>query len=325
MALTAIAWSGEQADHALVAGDGWLSDMLGTRLPATPLVTVDDAAIVICEREHLTEVADETLRLARLVILLDPSHEDRLRARRLLAGKRDGRLVEIPSLSTTVAAEQTFTLMLALVRRLLPAYSDLVSGSRQSGATSRLTEAGTGAPNWVGIETPGRLAGKTLGIVGLGRIGEAVAQRAGAFGMQLIYHDLKPKPVAELRYGIQPRRFDQILREADIVSLHLPLTADTTRLIDAPELALMKPGAYLINTAHGRLIDEGSLIRALRERAIAGAGLDVFAYEPLSLDSPLLALDNVVLTPHLGDLPIETIRQDFIERTVNILRTAPEL
>jgi len=137
--------------------------------------------------------------------------------------------------------------------------------------------------------------------------------------MRVIYYDRERKPAAERRWGVQYRRFDQLLRESDIVSLHLPLTPETTRLLDAPELALMRPNAYLINTAHGGLVDEGALIRALRQRDIAGAGLDVFAYEPIAPDSPLLALDNVVLTPHIAGASDDAVRRAFVERAAQVL------
>lgn len=315
--------AGDDAATGLVLGDDGLPRLLAARLPDGRIVrsrTEPEAIMtIIAERDTLAGISDETLRQARRVILLDPTEPDHLRALRLMAGRPDARLHVLPSLETTIAAEHTMLLMLALIRQLVPAYRALLHDAQPSEPLAPATDAAVTAPNWVQMETPGWLSGKTLGIVGLGRVGRAVAERAVAFGMRVIYADRERKPVAEQRYGVVPRRFDQVLSEADIVSLHLPLTEETFRIIDAPELARMQPDAFLVNTASGRLLDEGSLIKALRDGHIAGAGLDVFAYEPIASDSPLLALDNVVLTPHIATAPPETIRADFAERATALL------
>lgn len=325
MTPVAIHWDdGQCASSCFAVGAAWLGTELAARLPHAaldsepPLLGAHQPPIV-ASREGLASVSEQTLRSSRLVVLLDPTDADRNRALAALAGRDDARVAIIPSPDTIAAAEHTLLLMLALSRHLFRSYSDLVSGVRETGVASRLTDAYSAAPNWVGMPAPESLAGKTLGIIGLGRVGEAVAARAAAFGMWLIYHDAEPRPAAELRYRAESRRFDRLLREADVVSLHLPLTPEATRLIDAPELALMKPTAYLINTAHGRLVDEGALIKALRAREIAGAGLDVFAYEALPQDSPLIALDNVVLTPHIGGVSPDD------ERRILACRAADEL
>ncbi len=153
-----------------------------------------------------------------------------------------------------------------------------------------------------------RVSGKTLGLVGLGRIGRAVAHRARhGFGMRVIFHDPYPPPaavVAEL--GAEPRSsVDDVLREADFVSLHSPATPETRHLIDARRLALMKRGAFLINNARGDIVDETALAAALTQGTIAGAGLDVFEREP-AVTPDLLAMENVVLLPHLGSATEET-------------------
>ena len=153
-----------------------------------------------------------------------------------------------------------------------------------------------------------RVSGKTLGLVGLGRIGRAVAHRARhGFGMRVIFHDPYPPPaavVAEL--GAEPRSsVDDVLREADFVSLHSPATPETRHLIDARRLALMKRGAFLINNARGDIVDETALAAALKQGTIAGAGLDVFEREP-AVTPDLLAMENVVLLPHLGSATEET-------------------
>ena len=142
--------------------------------------------------------------------------------------------------------------------------------------------------------------GSTLGIVGLGHIGIEVAHRALGFGMRVLYHNAHRDEDAEQSLGLQYGGLDNLLREADFVTLHVPLTPDTYNLIDARRLQLMKPTAYLINMARGAVVDHDALVRALREGWIAGAGLDVFNKEPLPHDDPLLDLPNVVLSPHIG-------------------------
>ncbi len=137
----------------------------------------------------------------------------------------------------------------------------------------------------------------TVGIVGLGRIGKAVAQRCRGFEMRILAYDLVPDAAFAEGNGIQLVPLEVLLREADIVTLHAPLTPETESLMNRERLALMKPGAYLVNTARGGLVDEAALYAALTSGHLAGAGLDVFRHEPPT-GSPLLALDNVVLSPH---------------------------
>ena len=145
----------------------------------------------------------------------------------------------------------------------------------------------------------GELSGRTLGLVGLGHIGRAVAVRAQAFGLRVLGWSYRPIEIS----GVAPVSLAQLFAESDIVSLHVPLTDDTRQLIDAAALAQMKPGALLINTARGGLIDEAALVRALQRGTISGACLDVFAEEPLPAESSLRQLDNVILTPHTAGYP----------------------
>jgi len=148
-----------------------------------------------------------------------------------------------------------------------------------------------------------RVSGRTLGIIGLGRIGRAVARRArDGFGMKVIAHTRTPRAGERLELR---EALDDLLREADIVSLHVPATAQTRGMIDCRRLALMRPGAYLINTARGGLVDEQALVDALRSGALAGAGLDVYSSEP-AVHPGLRTLENVVLLPHLGSATEET-------------------
>ena len=153
------------------------------------------------------------------------------------------------------------------------------------------------------------LFGKTLGIVGFGRIGQRVAELCLPFKMSILYHDIVEQGEAAERLGAQKVSLEELLRRADYVSLHVPLTPATRHLIGARQLALMKPTAYLINTARGPVVDEAALIEALREGRIAGAGLDVYEQEPAPPDNPLFALPNVVLTPHMASHTQEAMRE----------------
>jgi phosphogluconate 2-dehydrogenase len=149
--------------------------------------------------------------------------------------------------------------------------------------------------------------GKTLGIIGMGRIGEALAQRGHfGFGMPVIYHSQSRKPAVEARFAAHYRSLEDLLQQADFICLTLPLTAQTESLIGAEQFALMRPESIFINISRGKVVDEAAMIDALREKRIRAAGLDVFEREPLDQASPLLQLDNVVATPHMGSATHET-------------------
>lgn len=181
------------------------------------------------------------------------------------------------------AAEHTIALLLCLTRGLI----------------ERDRQVRTGV--WNRRALP-QLAGKTFGIVGLGRIGKAVAVRARGLQMKVIACDPQPDLEFARQQDIGLRSFEDLLREADVVSLHLPSLPETADIINADSLAKMKPGAVLINMSRGATVDEAALAAALRSGHLFGAGLDVFKQEPLPLDSPLLSLDNVVLCTHAGGL-----------------------
>jgi glyoxylate reductase len=148
--------------------------------------------------------------------------------------------------------------------------------------------------------------GKTLGIIGLGRIGTLVAKRAMGFDMEILYYNRQRKPEVEEELGIKYAELDELLKRSDFVSLHVPLTPETTGLIGKRELSLMKPSAYLINTSRGEVVDEPAIIEALKNNKIRGAGLDVFWGEPTNVNSQLYELENAVLAPHMGSASFET-------------------
>lgn len=198
----------------------------------------------------------------------------------------------VPPVTTEAVADLTFGLMLAVARRI-PEGDRLARKGKFPGGQSRHL---LGAPVW----------GKTIGLIGGGGlIGRAVARRAQGFGMRVLYWTPRRKPEAEEREaGLLYAPLDALLRQSDFVSLHQPLNGGTRHQIGARELRLMKPSAFLINTARGAIVDEAALVQALKSRAIAGAGLDVFEHEP-KVHPQLKRLNNVVTTPHLGSATVE--------------------
>lgn len=196
-----------------------------------------------------------------------------------------------PGVLTDATADLTWALILATARRVAEADAFVRRGAWQGFSPTMLL----GAP----------VAGRTLGIVGLGAIGRAVARRADGFDMTVRYHNRRRDLDAERSLGVRYAPLGELLATSDIVSLHAPLNDDSRRLIDADALATMKPTALLVNTARGGLVDEAALVAALRDGVIAGAGLDVYEHEPL-LAAGLAELPNTVLVPHLGSATTET-------------------
>ena len=197
-----------------------------------------------------------------------------------------------PGVVTEATADLAFALLMAVARRLVEADRYVREGQW------RYWQWG----NMWGTNP----SGKTLGIYGFGRIGQAVARRARGFSMRIIYHSIdRPTPEQEQELGAQFVDRETLLREADFLSLHVPLAPDTNHLITATELALMKPTAFLINTSRGKVVEEAALVEALQSKRIAGAGLDVFESEP-QVHPALLAMANVVVTPHMGTATGET-------------------
>ncbi|HVS99670.1 MAG TPA: D-glycerate dehydrogenase, partial [Solirubrobacterales bacterium] len=178
------------------------------------------------------------------------------------------------------------------------AFGLILAASRRLGEGERLIRAGRPWRWGMGFMLGHDLRGARLGIVGLGGIGARVAHRARAFGMDVVYHSRRESPAATALEATR-LELDELLATADVVSLHTPLTEETRHLIGAPELALMKPTATLVNTARGAVVDEAALAAALRAGTIAAAGLDVFEHEP-EVHPDLLELENAVLVPHLG-------------------------
>jgi len=167
----------------------------------------------------------------------------------------------------------------------------------------------------------GELAGKTVGIVGLGRIGTATARRVKAFDADVVYWSRTRKPDVEKEMGIRWMELDGLLGASDIVSLHVPGTPETHRLIGEKEIGLMKDGVILVNMARGRVVDEAAMIKALESGKIKAAALDVFEEEPIGADNPLLGMDNVILTPHLGACNLEGMTRMALQVAEGVLKT----
>lgn len=208
-----------------------------------------------------------------------------------LAAARERGLVvtNTPDVLTDATADLTWALLLATARRVVEGDSLVRSGRWRGWSPTQLLGA--------------EVSGKTLGIIGMGRIGQAVAQRAAGFRMKVRYHTRQPLATSSLPREWEHRSLQNILGEADIVTIHVPLAPSTHHLIGARELAWMRPTAFLINTARGPIVDEGALVDALKTGTIAGAGLDVYEQEP-SLHPTMAQLKQVVLLPHLGSATV---------------------
>jgi glyoxylate reductase len=209
-----------------------------------------------------------------------------------------------PDVLTETVADLTFALLLAAARRVCETERWMRAGQWQT----------------LGVTPMGRdVHHATLGIVGLGRIGAAVAERARGFRMSVLYFDFVRREDLEREFGYRFVPLDTLLRESDFVTLHVPLLPQTSGMIGAAELALMKPTAYLINAARGPVVNERALVAALQAGRIAGAGLDVYENEPVPSSSPLLAMENVITLPHVGSAT-EATRQAMVNlATDNVL------
>lgn len=235
---------------------------------------------------ELLDLAPNLQAIASVSVGVDNYDIDYLTERRIL-------LSNTPDVLTETTADTGFALILATARRVVELANMVRSGQWKRNI----------GPAHFGSD----VHGKTLGIIGMGRIGEALAQRGHfGFGMPVIYHSHSPKPAAEQRFNAQYRSLSELLQQADFICLTLPLTAETEGLIGAEQFALMRPESIFINISRGKVVDEAALIDALRTGQIRAAGLDVFEREPLDQDSPLLQLSNVVATPHIGSATHET-------------------
>ena len=199
-----------------------------------------------------------------------------------------------PDVLTNATADMAFALLLDLLRRIS-------EGDRiiRKGQWKQIY----GAYDYVGLD----LQGKTLGILGLGRIGKTLAKRAKAFDMKIIYHNRKQiSKTEEKKMGVKYTTFDKLISQSDIISIHVPHTKETNEMFNMKKFKKMKNAAFLINTSRGKVVNEKDLVIALKQKIIAGAGLDVFETEPINKNHPFLKLENIVLAPHVGSSTKET-------------------
>jgi phosphoglycerate dehydrogenase-like enzyme len=243
----------------------------------------DIDAVIVASRPFTRPLIDGAPRLA-FVHHQGVGYHDTVDTATLAA--REIPLAITPTGTTVGVAEHTVMLILGMLRRFPFADAELRQGRFHINALRPVSR---------------ELRGRTVGIVGAGRIGQATAERLKPFEVTLLYYDPVGLPAArETALGIARREFDELLAEADIVSLHLPLTAATRHVMNARAFAKMKRGSFLINTSRGGLVDETALIQAIESGRIAGVGLDVFDPEPPKPDNPLLRLPSAVLTPHIA-------------------------
>jgi glyoxylate reductase len=209
-----------------------------------------------------------------------------------------------PGVLTGTTADMAWALMFSIARRVAEADKYVRAGKFKGWAAT--------------ILLGGDVHGKTLGIVGAGRIGAAVAERSVGFKMRVLYADVRPNRELEREIGAEHVDMDTLLKESDFISIHVPLMPETRHLIGRRSLEMMKPTAYVINTSRGPVVDEAALAAALRNKVIAGAGLDVFEEEP-EVHPDLLELDNVVLTPHIASGSVDTRSKMAIMAAENVV------
>lgn len=286
---------------------------LGALKGAADLIQGDDANVPLSRRDVLDRLGDVVAIVNQNELRIDAALLEAAPRLRLVANTTAGfdnmDLAAMtaagvwgsncPSQFAAATADHVLCLILALVRRLREADAYVRSG--------RWPNAGWTPGAWAGT----RLEGKTLGIVGFGRIGQEVARRAAAFGMVVRFHD------AARREAEGFLELDELFATSDILTLHCPLTPQTRHLVSAARLRLMKPSAFVVNVARGPIVEEAALVTALREKWIAGAGLDVFEFEP-QVSRDLLALDNTVFSPHMGGATMESFAAAWQHSFANV-------
>lgn len=256
---------------------------------------LENVDYIILRSLKLNEEAINSLKQVKMIHRWGSGHDSvDIKA----AGKRGIPVLVALGVNAVAVAEHCILLMLSIYRQIITIKNMFDQG------------------NWdrqVLIEKSFLLKGKTLGLIGCGNVGKLVAEKARIFDIQTIYHDVRRlSPDAEKTLGLAYVSLEELYTTSDIISIHVPAIEGTIGMIGRKQFEMMKPSAIIINTARGTVINEPELIEALKNKEIFGAGLDSFAVEPLPLDSPLLSLDNVVLTPHIGgntrDLNDEMVR-----------------
>ena len=225
----------------------------------------------------------------------------------LAAAKELGKVVcNTPDAVTVTVAEMAMATTLALLRNVVSADKAVRAGEWKRKYS-----------DLIGVE----LAGMKVGIIGMGRIGQATAVRMQAFGARISYWSRTRKPDLEKEHGFNWMDLDDLLRESELISLHIPATPETMKIISASRIESMRDGVYIVNTARGKVIDEDALIKALQSGKVKAAALDVFENEPLGTDNPLCTMDNVILTPHLSASNVAGMIRMAVQVAEGVLKT----
>lgn len=290
---------------------------------ATTLMHVDRdpdalaaATILLSRHQRIDAALLEMAPLVRAVIKIDSY----LGEVDLVACEQRGIVVHrVPAVSILSVAEHAIMFMLALEKRSGEAERRLRADIRVGAVQPALTTQDSYAYNWVGLEQFGSLYGRRVGIVGMGTIGRAVAERLIAFGCEVLITTGRPLAAEHVAMGMKRVPFEELLATADHVSLHLRADPANVRMMGEPQFQMMRPGSFFINTARGALVDEAALVSALVSGRLAGAALDVFEYEPLQLDSRLRSTPNTILTPHTAGVPAGNIHPAEIPRIADIV------
>jgi len=262
----------------------------------------DASAVIIDVDVNISREVMDEMKKCRIIVTASVGfdHID-LKA----ASERGMYVSNVPGYCPEEMADHTIGLIIALTRKMLILHNTTRAGRWD---------------DWAAAEPVFRLRGRTLGIIGLGRIGTAVAIRAKAHGLEVITYDPYIPIGRDASIGVKSVDFGSLLRDSDIISLHVPLTQETQHMIGSKEFESMKRGVFIINTARGTLIDRGALVSALKSGKVAGAGLDVFEKEPPDPDDPLLRNDSVLVTPHTGFLSVESQRDRQTMAVDEVLR-----
>ena len=282
--------------------DVWPVDIPPTRDELLERVEGVDALVCLItdtiDEAVLNAAGDQLKVVSQMAVGVDNVDVEACRARGIPVGNTPGVLTE-------TTADMAWALILASARRVVEAAEYVKAGQWQTWTPTQMA----------GLD----VFGSTLGIVGFGAIGQAIARRAQGFGMRTLCWNRTPRPEEAAVVGAEQCAFDDLLAQSDFVCVSIALTDDTRNLIDARAFERMKPGAILVNTARGPIVDEAALVSALQDGQIGGAGLDVTAVEPLSMDSPLLTMNNVVVLPHIGSASMAT-RSKMADMAVANLR-----
>ena len=271
---------------------------------------VADADVIVGDYTSNVAMDEEVLRAAKRCIFIQQPSTGFERIDVDAATREGISVANVAGANTVAVAEHTIMLILACLKKMVLAHEK--------------TKRGEWAQDEMPLYGVFELWGKTLGIIGMGRIGKEVAKRAKPFGPRLIYYDVnRLSPEDEKVLGLTYRSLDEVIAQSDVITIHTPLAPQTENLINAERIAKMKPNVIIINVSRGAIVDEAALAKALKEKRMQGAGLDVYAEEPINAKNPLLDAPNIILTPHIAGATNESrarIGDMIIDNVVRVLR-----